>query len=159
MIICLLGTNPYDFSRLAKAVDNLAKNLNEEVYIQLGNTKFKPQYAKYFYFISKNELEELIKKADLVITQGGYGSITDALVFNKKIIAVPRLKELKEAQDDQTELVKYYASKGYIKACFDITNLEKLVRDIINKKIKFRPYEKNNLKKISNIIKEFINET
>ena len=113
MILCLLGTNPYDFSRLAKAVDDLAANLEENVYIQLGNTKYIPKNCKYFDFASKNEIENLMKKADIVITQGGYGSITDAILLNKKVIAIPRLKELEEAQDDQLELVKYYDSKKY----------------------------------------------
>lgn len=158
MILCLLGTNPYDFSRLAKAVDELAKDLEEDVVIQLGNTKYIPKYCKYFDFASKNEIEKLMKEADIVITQGGYGSMTDAIILNKKVIAVPRLQKLKEAQDNQVELVEYYDSKGYVKACFDVNELKNFIKKIREKKIVFKPYENENIKKISTLIKEYIYE-
>ena len=112
-ILCLVGTNPYSFERLISYVDKtLGTKYN--VIIQLGNTSYSPKNSVFFKYRKRSEILKLIKKADIVITQGGFGSMRDVLSCNKKLIAVPRLIELNECQGDQKELVEYYASKNYL---------------------------------------------
>jgi len=159
MILCLVGTNPYDFTRLVKAVDQLASKIDMPVKVQLGNTKYKPQYAEYFTFKAKSEVEQLLKEADLVISQGGYGSMTDAILLRKKIIAIPRQPKFSESQDNQEELVRYYESKGYIRACYEIEDLEKIVFQVLEEDIEnFNEYEMETNIKVSKLIKDYINE-
>ena len=97
MILVLLGTQNNDFHRLLDEIEKniYLKNINQEVVVQAGFTKYKSEKMKIFSMMPKNELEDLIEKADLVITHAGIGSIEMSLEKNKKVIAVPRLKKYK----------------------------------------------------------------
>jgi UDP-N-acetylglucosamine transferase subunit ALG13 len=156
MILCLTGTNPYSFKRLVFYVDQVL-GPNHSVVIQLGNTKYKPKYAECFDFCEKSKVVELIDKADLIITQGGYGSMTDVLTRGKKLIAVPRLIALNESQDDQKELVDYYASKNFLLSCYEIEKLEGLVSQVNNNQIIFKPFKPESDKKVKDLIEDFLN--
>ena len=83
MILVLLGTNPYSFSRLIKAVDNYAANTGEKIIIQLGYSKLQPRNLHFFDFKSHDEILALIQSADLIIAHGGYGTVYDCLVQKK----------------------------------------------------------------------------
>ena len=154
-ILCLTGTNPYSFKRLVSVVDvNLGPKYN--VSIQLGNTDYKPKFSESFMFCSRDEILQIIKNSDIIITQGGYGSISDALSFGKKIIAVPRLIELNECQDNQTEIVNYYAEKQYLVPCDDVTKLDEIILDLINDQIVLLPFVPESEIKISDLIFNYI---
>ena len=109
---------------------------------------------KIFSLIPLEELEELIEKADLIITHGGVGSIILALKKGKKVIAVPRLHEYQEhVNDHQKEIVETFNKKGYIIGIQKVEELEEAVekaKDFIPEK-----YQSNN-KKMLNIIENFI---
>ena len=98
MILVTLGTQDKSFKRLLKAVEKekINGNIKEKVVVQAGYTKYKSDVMEIFDTIPKDEFEEYMSKASLVITHGGVGSILTALDNNKKVIAVPRLKEYKE---------------------------------------------------------------
>jgi len=151
LILVLLGTNPYDFSRLAKAIDLYAKQSGEQIFIQLGYTKYKPINSKYKKFLNKKELLKIINAADLIITQGGFGGIADCLRAEKKVIAVPRKPELNESPDRQIELVRELEKQGRLVGVYDIANLPAAIQMV--KKIKFKNDNKNH---ISVIINQFI---
>lgn len=156
MILCLTGTNPYSFERLVSYVDQVL-GTQYNVVIQLGNTKYKPHYAECFDFCERAKVIELIDKADLIITQGGYGSMTDVLTRGKKLIAVPRLIALNESQDDQKELVDYYASKNFLVSCYEIEKLEKLVCQLDKNQIILKPFKSDSDKKVEDLIEDFLN--
>lgn len=158
MILCLLGTNPYDFSRLARAVDSIAGKYKLHVVMQKGYTEYAPKYSEAFSFIEHSKIKDLLKDASLVITQGGFGSMSDAILLNKPLIAVPRSKELGEAQDNQSELVSYYEEKGYLKACYDIDFLENLILNALDEKYTFNVFKAESDVKISEYITQFITE-
>ena len=158
MILCLVGTNPYDFSRLVKKLDEIAFELNIPIVIQTGNTKYKPLNCEYFSFKPKDAVKCIMQKSELIVSQGGYGSMTDAIMQNKKLIAVPRLIEMKESQDNQVELVEYFESKGYLKACYNIEKLEEIIKQTLANRFTFNKYERETDIKVSNIIKDYLDE-
>ena len=84
MILCLTGTNPYSFLRLVSYVDKVL-GVKHKVIIQLGNTRFDAKNSICFDFCERKKIFNLIYEADVVITQGGYGSITDVLMRGKEI--------------------------------------------------------------------------
>lgn len=126
-ILVLLGTNPYSFTRLVYAVERYLSK-DHEVSIQLGSTKFQSENMDLFQFASRNKILDYIENSDLVIAQGGFGSIKDVLSKNKPLIAVPRIQEYGECLDNQLELVNSLASKNYILACLNVDNLPSMVR-------------------------------
>tara|TARA_B100000795_G_scaffold249968_1_gene217837 strand:+ start:448 stop:933 length:486 start_codon:yes stop_codon:yes gene_type:complete len=155
IILCLTGTNPYPFDRLVTNVDIELGPANN-VIIQLGNSYYTPKHSKSFNFCERDEIFKLINNADIVISQGGYGSMTDVLNFKKPLIAVPRYKDQNESQDNQKELVDYFAQKGYAIPCYKIENLKELVKKASKDEFKLLPYKAESNIKISRIIEEFI---
>ena len=78
-------------------------------------------------------MNNYIKKADIVITQGGAGTINDCLKLNSKIIVVPRLMRNKECNHDQTELIKKLHSQKkiiYLKNLNDLSNTIKKAKEL-----------------------------
>lgn len=156
MILVLLGTQNNSFHRLLeeiqKNIDN--GNIKEEVVVQKGYTKFESENMTMYTQLPVDELKKLIDKADLVITHGGVGSIIAAIEKNKKVIAVPRLKEYKEhVNDHQLDIIKSFDDAGYI---IGLNSVEKLGEAL--KKVKeFEPkqYVKNT-GSILKIVEDFI---
>lgn len=148
MILVLVGTNPYSFDRLVRAVDQYAFRSGEDVFVQLGHTAYIPQHAKHTRFLEKDEVARKILEAELVITQGGFGSIADCLRAGKKVVAVPRKPELNEAPDRQEELVRELEKLGFVTGVYDVANLDDAITLARTTKIKDR--ERNAIPAIIN---------
>lgn len=156
MIFVLLGTFPTDFSRPLHEIEKLLKEkvINEEVVVQSGHTKFKSSLITFRPFLSLEELDDYYKKADLIISQGGTGSIIKGLKLNKKIIGIPRLKKYNEVVDDhQTELIDELAKDNFIIPW----NEGDALKDLLEKSRNFnpKPFPLNN-KKITSYLSEYI---
>ena len=156
-ILCLTGTSHYQFNRLVKSVD-VTLGPKYSVIIQLGGTNYNVKYSESFNFCKKIELIKLITKADIIITQGGYGSMMDSLLLNKKVIAVPRKLELKETLHDQTEHVEYLSNKGFLIGCYNINNLSSLVIKLLSNEISLSSFKPESEIKISGLVEDFIND-
>lgn len=159
MILVALGTQDKEFKRLLIEIERLIKTgkINEKVVAQIGNTKFTTQLPKekleLIDFISLNELQNLIKQASFIITHGGVATIIEGLNFNKKIIAVPRLKQYKEhVNDHQLQIIENFGAKGYIIGTKGVEDIENALIRVEN----FNPqkYESNNSKFLACLEKE-----
>ena len=108
MILILLGTQDNSFHRLLDKVQELIdkKVITEKVIVQAGRTKYESKDMEIYSLMPEEKLREIMKKADLVITHGGVGSIVMALKMGKKVIAVPRLSAFGEhINDHQIQIV------------------------------------------------------
>lgn len=115
MIFVMLGTQKQGFNRLLEEVENCDILKDEEIIAQIGHTKYTSNNIKTIDFIESEELKNYVAKAEFVITHGGVGSIFSALLKNKKVIAMPRLKKYGEHVDDhQIEICKKLSSMNYI---------------------------------------------
>jgi len=144
MILVTLGTQDKEFSRLLKKIDKLidAGMIKDKVIVQAGYTNYQSSNMEIFDMTSKEELEALMKKADLIITHGGVGSILGALAYQKKVIAVPRLKKYKEhTNDHQKQIVKKFEESSYILAAKDLSKLDKVIEK--SKTFKPKKYQSN----------------
>ena len=112
-----------------------------------------------FDLIPANEFDEYIKKADLIITHGGAGSILTGVKNNKKIIAAARLAKYKEhTNDHQKQIIKEFADEGYILELKDYNKLGKLIeKSKTFKPKKFISNTNNMIKLVSDTIEEFDN--
>lgn len=155
MIFVTVGTHRQGFERLIKEVDDLAgKNLiRDNFLIQIGNAKYIPKNCKWFHFIEPEKFDGLCKKANIVITHGGVGSIITPLKYNKPIIAVPRLKKFNEHTDDhQLQIVRELGKQKKVIVVYDIGKL----KFAIFKAKKWKPKNLSNRSKILNLIDNFI---
>ena len=133
MIIVLLGTFPTAFKRPLIEIEKLCKKglITEEVIVQSGHTQFDSEYLKMRPFISPDELTELYKKARIVITQAGTGSLIKGMKLNKKIIAIPRLAKYGEVVDDhQEEILHEFTKQNYILPWTEDIALEEVLSKI-----------------------------
>lgn len=157
MILVLLGTQDKPFDRLLKMVDKEITdgNIKEKVIAQVGCTKYESKNIETFDLIPREEMEKLISEANIIITHGGVGFITDAIKQNKKIIAVPRLQKYGEhVNDHQLQIIEEFAKKGYLLPLYENDSLSNVLKGI--KSFKVKKYIKNH--KIIDIIEEYISK-
>jgi UDP-N-acetylglucosamine transferase subunit ALG13 len=98
-----------------------------------------------------------MKRAKIVITHGGTGSIFTALNLNKKVIAVPRLKKFREHTDDhQLQIVKELEKEKMLMGVYDINRLEGALKKV--KRIRMNLKQKLKGRKIPmiSIINDFL---
>ena len=156
MILVLLGTQNNSFHRLLEKIqENInSGNIRDDVIVQKGYTKFESKDMKLYNQLPLDEISELIDKADLVITHGGVGSIISAIEKEKKVIAVPRLKEYKEhVNDHQLDIIRSFSDSGYIIGLNSIEELENALEKA--KHFKPKKYVKNT-GNILSIVQNFI---
>lgn len=102
LIFVTVGTHEQGMERLFEELDRLieSKEINQEVFAQIGYSKYLPRNYKYKKMLGYYEMDEYVKKADVVITHGGPGSIFHPLQYGKIPIVVPRNPEFNEHVDD-----------------------------------------------------------
>lgn len=157
MILVTVGTQDKSFKRLINEVDNLVKNkvIKDEVVIQTGYTEYNGS-INHFAFTSQDELDELVKKCDILITHAGVGSIFKGLEYGKKVIAVPRLKKYHEhVNNHQLDISKNFEEAGYIMVVNDMIDLGKTIKNI--KKFVPKKLEIDN-QELINTVEEFIDK-
>jgi|AntRauMFilla1563_2_1112583.scaffolds.fasta_scaffold19565_2 UDP-N-acetylglucosamine transferase subunit ALG13 len=153
MILVLLGTFPLSFDRPLVALEQLLREgiISDDVIVQSGYTVFSSSYMTFLPFLPLEELLVLYKKADLIITQAGTGSIIKGLKMNKKIIAVARLAKYGECVDDhQQELVQEFAEAKYLLPWYEGDNLEEILS--LANHFAFQPYKSSNNEIINYLI-------
>lgn len=140
MILVALGTQDKKFTRLLDMIDKQIEkgNINDEVIVQAGNTaNYTTKNMQVFSIIPIDEFDKLLKKCDVLITHGGVGTIMQAIKYNKKIIAIPRLKKYKEhTNDHQLQITNKFSKEGYILSCNSDIEFENILKEIKNFKPK-----------------------
>ena len=140
MVLVTLGTQKQSFKRLLDYIEE--SSLDDEIIVQAGHTKYESKKMKIFDFIDYETMDEYLKKADLVITHGGTGSVVTPLKLGKKIIGCARLSKYGEHVDDhQTELVGIFADEGYILEIKDGETLDYILKRL--EKFKPKEYKSN----------------
>jgi UDP-N-acetylglucosamine--N-acetylmuramyl-(pentapeptide) pyrophosphoryl-undecaprenol N-acetylglucosamine transferase len=121
MIFATTGTcEPFD--RLIQAFDGL--DLDEELVVQHGVSPVRPSGARCVDFLAYGDLVELVRRARVVVTHGGVGSVLTALANGKRPVVVPRSAARGEAIDDhQLELVRKLAAAGVVDLVEDTADL------------------------------------
>lgn len=141
LILVTVGTQPLEFTRLIMEMDKIAGEIDEKVIIQTGHGKLQPKNAEYFNFISKDEIEEIFKKARVIVSHAGMGTIITATKHKKPLIIVPRLKDFKEEplDDHQVEICKMLEDK--IQVIWNIKDLKKAIDKIDENRLEFKSVE------------------
>lgn len=132
MIFVTVGTHEQGMDRLLIELDRLIENslIESEVIAQIGYSDYKPKNYKYKELISYDEMDELVKKADIVITHGGPGSIFHSLKYGKIPIVVPRNPAYNEHVDNhQILFTNKLEQDSKVIGVYDIGNLHNIIRE------------------------------
>jgi UDP-N-acetylglucosamine transferase subunit ALG13 len=124
VIFVLVGTSPYPFTRLIRAVDELAGRLGWQVFMQTGSSPYRPVHAEHAAFLPHEEVLRRARDCELLIAQGGAGSIREGLAAGKPVVAVPRQLALGETQAGQDALVRALDALGCLIGVDDVADLE-----------------------------------
>lgn len=139
MIFVTVGSQKFQFNRLLKEIDRLVeeKKITEEVFAQTGYSDYVPKNYKYKKFLDRDKFKEVMDKCDKVITHGGTGAIIGAVKLEKKVIAIPRLKNYGEHIDDhQIQIVNQFEKLNLIMKVDDISNLNESLKLVSLKEFK-----------------------
>lgn len=150
MIFVIFGNSPEKFYRLARKIDELAKKTDEKFIVQSGFTDFRYKYVVTYPFLSYEKMQYYISKASIIISHGGYGTISECLKKRKKIVIVPRIA--KEHIYSQKKLVDKLVKLNYIIGVYNIDDLE-LAINKARKKIPIKIVFSDPSKIINNWIK------
>lgn len=104
LVFVTFGSNGYQFDRLLKHL-TLTEAFNDERVdwiVQMGYESVKAPRAgiEYVNLMSRKEMEECVKKASLVVSHCGIGSLNMMLRYQKQVIFVPRVAKYDEFSDD-----------------------------------------------------------
>lgn len=122
MILVTVGGHFQPFDRLIKAADNYAAQTTEKVLIQKGVSSYECKYADSFDFCPKEKMSELLKEADIVVMQGGWGAMCECIDKGKRIIVAPRIEGI-EHLHDQEQVVRKLDSLNCIIGLYDMADL------------------------------------
>ena len=119
---------------MVEAVDELAGVIGEEIVIQSGNTQYAFKHARAIPFLEHEEMERLLREASVVILQGGWGTIAEALALGKRVISIPR-RVGTEHNHPQEEVVRELEKMGCLIGCYE----EKDLPALYEKALTFHP--------------------
>lgn len=128
MIVVTVGTNEAPFDRLIQAIDELGSD--EDILVQYGASQVRPVAARCVDFLSFHEMAEHFRKARVVVSHAGVGSILLALSCGRRPVVVPRLHQFGEAVDDhQVPLARRLAEQGLVRLVDDLAELPQAVTE------------------------------
>lgn len=146
MILVTLGTHSQPFDRLAKGIDEYATTTNEKIIVQMGVSELSMNHvSRTFAYCSKDDMNEFIHQADLLIMQGGWGGLEEAIDLGKRIVAVPRIEGVEHIHN-QEQLVRKLESLGCVIGCYDIKDLPTCIEKA--KSFTFKTLQKGNVNTI-----------
>jgi UDP-N-acetylglucosamine transferase subunit ALG13 len=122
MIFVTVGTNEAPFDRLLHALDRFPGD--EELIVQHGASHVRPRGATCIEQLPFEELTEHVRRARVVVTHAGVGSVLVALTNGKRPLIVPRRAEHGEAVDDhQFVFARRFAAAGLVSLVEDERDL------------------------------------
>jgi beta-1,4-N-acetylglucosaminyltransferase len=128
VIFVTVGMSKAPFDRLLRAVDELA--VSEELVVQHGRSDVHPVRAVCHEYLPYDELAQHVRRARVVITHAGVGSVAVALMHEKRPIVVPRLRRFGEAVDDHQEpLARTLHRQGIVRLVNDLSELASVIEE------------------------------
>ncbi|MDY2882251.1 MAG: glycosyltransferase, partial [Romboutsia timonensis] len=136
-------------------------NINDQVFAQIGYTKYRPKNFEYKELIGYDEMDYLIKKGNVIITHGGPGSIFHSLQYGKVPIVVPRNPEFDEHVDEhQVLFTKRLEENKRVVGIYDIKDLGDCIKrynELVKECSTNESNSENFIEKFDLLIKEKLN--
>lgn len=159
MIFVCVGSRNYPFDRLFIKLDELVEQglIEDEIFAQVGTSKYKPQYFAYQDFLNETEFDLKMNQAEIVISHGATGSFIQALKKDKHVIGVTRLAKYGEHIDDhQIQTNEAFAENKYIIAVYEMDELYDAIKAFKDGTASTVKWENRDPNAIINLIDSFI---
>lgn len=125
MIFLTVGTQ-FAFDRLVEAVDRALDDIPDvdEVFAQVGQTRYRPRNFKAVPSLDKHEFDERCRAASSIIGHAGMGTISMALELNKPLLVLPRRKKFGEVVNDhQVAIARKFEQLGHLLVAYEADEL------------------------------------
>ena len=129
MILCVFGTHPQPFDRALDWVIDAAGD--EQLVVQHGATARRdaPPGAVWHELVPYDELVELIRAADVVVSHAGVGTLMTVIDQGRRPVAIARRREFGEHVDDhQLQIAGELGARGYVIPCAGEAELRDALR-------------------------------
>jgi UDP-N-acetylglucosamine transferase subunit ALG13 len=111
VILVTLGTQSFPFDRLLRGLEGV----EEELVVQGGASSVRPAASTWFDYLAYPELLQQIRRARVVVSHAGVGSVMTVVAEGKRPVVIPRLREHGEAVDDhQVPFARRLADAGLV---------------------------------------------
>ncbi len=129
-IVIIVGTDHHPFERMVRwADDRRRSHPDDSVMIQHGSST-APQTAEGYPFLAPDEVRRRMSEADVVITHGGPGTISDARRSGHRPIVCPRDPTQGEHVDDhQQRFAAWCAERGVVDLARTVAELDARLAD------------------------------
>ncbi len=127
-VVVVVGTDHHPFDRaVAWADDWQRRHPDDRVVIQFGRSR-APELATGHEFLAPAEVRDTMAAADVVITHGGPGTISDAQRSGHRPIVFPRDPSRGEHVDDhQQRFASWCAERDLVDLAREVDDLERLL--------------------------------
>ena len=132
MIFVTVGTT--DFDALVIAADRLAAATEETVVIQIGHGEAEPRRAQWLRFAPS--LDPFYRQADVVVTHGGLGTVTEVLGRGLRMVGVSNPDRFDRHQD---QILQAFEQAGHLVWCRDLADLPAAIERA--RQAQFVPYQ------------------
>jgi UDP-N-acetylglucosamine transferase subunit ALG13 len=127
MILVTVGTHEQPFDRLVEAAAALGDR--EHLIVQYGTSSITDGPGEWVDYMSFDELAEQARRARVVVSHAGVGSIVLARRYGHRPIIMPRRPHLGEHVDEhQMQLTRRLAEAGIVTVVEDAEQLAAAVR-------------------------------
>lgn len=127
MILVTVGTQ-LPFERLTRTMDDIAPDMEELIFAQIGNSAYVPKNFEYCVTMPPTIFESKFKQASRIVSHAGIGSILTAKRYGKPIIIFPRRASAGEHRNDhQLATCAQLENRPGIFVAYDESALRKLV--------------------------------
>ncbi|NBX77135.1 MAG: hypothetical protein EBQ92_11320 [Proteobacteria bacterium] len=124
MILILVSTGHFD--PLIQACDKIRDRF--DFFGQIGMSYTEPSFP-FVRTAPPAEIQRLIQEAEIVISHGGTGMLSQLYQFQKPTIIVPKQIRYGEANDSQVELAIKWAQLGMGILCMDVNKIEDAIHE------------------------------
>ena len=129
------------------------QNYNVINIVGKGNIDNNVIYKNYFQIEFTNNISDLYKKADIIISRAGSNVIFELLATNKPMILIPLPKDI--SRGDQIINAKIFEKKGYAKVLqqkdLNTKSILENLNYIIHNKLKYIKKMQNNFDEINGV--------
>ncbi|MFD6951801.1 glycosyl transferase family 2 [Nocardiopsis sp. TSRI0078] len=127
-VVVSLGTDHHAFDRLVRWIDDCARHRRDLRFLVQHGHSTAPAVAEGTPFLAGEDLGEYMRRARVVVTHGGPGTIVQARGAGRLPIVVPRDPELDEHVDDhQLLFVRRLEEADRVRSCASPQQLSALI--------------------------------
>lgn len=132
MIFLTVGTQ-LPFDRLVQALDLIQPEVNRKIVGQVGCGTYDANNIETYESMEPEVFNLYLKKADLIISHAGMGSIISSLKLGKRIIVVPRLSAYNEHRNNhQIDTCEEVSKFNGVFVCYDLDKISDVIIDALN---------------------------